>query len=310
MPRDAFALPAYYPDAMSVEYLGPQGLWAVAGSYSPHDHSPTDSPHVHLHARTEVGLVLSGEEVIFYKGHRAPCRAGDVWLCPGWEPHGFRYAQPNTAIVVLRFGPDFLGAESFDGIPWFALFSVAPALRPSVATADLRARVLEIGHSLRRQIRTRPRRWEAAVRADLLRLLAELTRHWAPGDAHPGRATPRPATISRIAPALRLAHAPLSRRPTVPQAAAACGFTVSGFEKAFRRAVGESFTTFAMRARLNSCADQLLHTDRTVAAIAAEAGFVDPSHLRRRFRQRFNCSPSQLRRAAGPPSRRPPPART
>jgi AraC-like DNA-binding protein len=39
----------------------------------------------------------------------------------------------------------------------------------------------------------------------------------------------------------------------------------------------------------------MLNTDRTTAAIAADAGFADASHLHRQFVQQFACTPAEYR---------------
>jgi AraC-like DNA-binding protein len=39
----------------------------------------------------------------------------------------------------------------------------------------------------------------------------------------------------------------------------------------------------------------MLNTDKTIAAIASEAGFADGSHLNRCFLKVYNCTPAKYR---------------
>ncbi|MDX3924251.1 MAG: GlxA family transcriptional regulator [Shinella sp.] len=66
------------------------------------------------------------------------------------------------------------------------------------------------------------------------------------------------------------------------------------FRAAFQSSPLEIFTAL----RLDHARYLLRHSDKSVAAIAAECGFCDSSHLGRAFRRRFESTPAQYR--AGP----------
>ena len=296
----SFGAPQRVAEFAEPDMIGPEGLWAAAG-YSRHADLQPPPSSVHVHARLEVGLVLTGEEEIQYADFVAACRPGDVWLCSSWEPHGFRYTRPKTANVVARFPPDFLGNELLAGRSWLTLLVVPPAERPRVTSAELRTRVLEIGRCMRREIEARPPYWETMVRLDLLRLLAELSRNWQPPEVmrHYGQAPF--VGMAQIMPALNLVHSLPWRKMEVKEAARSCGLGVSSFRRVFRETLGLSFGQFGLRARLAFAAHSLLNSGRTVAAIAQEAGFVDDSHLRHWFRKHYGCSPTEYRRRFGQP---------
>jgi transcriptional regulator GlxA family with amidase domain len=79
------------------------------------------------------------------------------------------------------------------------------------------------------------------------------------------------------------------------EAAEACGLGRAQFSIVFREVVGLSFGRFSRRLRLGVVAQLLLGTDRPVAAIAAETGFVDASHLHRTFVKHYGCTPNAYR---------------
>ena len=284
MPEYSFASPR-----QGRPLVGARGLYAEAIF--------TELPlplDIHLHSEVEVGLVLAGEERIEFSDHQLTCRPGDVWLCGTREPHGFAKSA-GTRNLVLLFAPEFIGEELVGEVPWLTLFSVPPAQRPQVTSPEMRRRVLAIGQVLRGEIEQARPNWQSAVRLELLRLLIELHRGW---DLSRLPRTPGPVRLSslaRLMPALNLVHSLPWRRVEVTEAAAACRLSGSRFQDLFRHTMGVSFGAFGLRARLSYATHRLLNTDRSVAAIAAEAGFVDDSHLHRVFVKQYACTPAQYR---------------
>lgn len=72
--------------------------------------------------------------------------------------------------------------------------------------------------------------------------------------------------------------------------AARFGRSREGFSRMVRRELGVSPHAFRMLARLN-LARQLLRAGEPIAAVAADAGFSDQSHLTRLFRRTFGTTP-------------------
>ncbi len=272
---------------------GQQPLHAIAGY--------NDAPlplDIHVHREVEVGVVLAGEEQIHFSEIVQICRPGDVWLCGSWEPHGWLIDRPRVRNAVLIFQPEFLGEEMLGELPWLTLFAVPPDQRPRVISPETRRRVLAIGQMLRQEIEGQPPDWEALIRIGLLHLLMLLKREWGGKRPAPSGHV-RLSTLARVMPALTLSHSQPWRRVSVATAATACGLSVSHFQSLFHRVVGTSFGQFSLRARLSFAANRVLNTDRSISAIAAEAGFADSSHLHRRFRQQYQRTPRQYRTGGG-----------
>jgi AraC-like DNA-binding protein len=81
---------------------------------------------------------------------------------------------------------------------------------------------------------------------------------------------------------------------TVGQAAKLAGMSREGFSRRFRRLQGMPPHMFSLTERLND-ARKLLRAGEPIAAVAAETGFSDQSHLGRCFRRAFGVTPGQYR---------------
>lgn len=92
---------------------------------------------------------------------------------------------------------------------------------------------------------------------------------------------------------------------TVDVLAARLGISRRALERHFQADLGLSPHAAGLRVRLGQAGHLLCSTDRTVAAIAAQTGFADASHLVRAFRAEFGRTPSEWRQARGRPDGQP-----
>ncbi|MCW2242721.1 helix-turn-helix domain-containing protein [Azospirillum canadense] len=81
---------------------------------------------------------------------------------------------------------------------------------------------------------------------------------------------------------------------TVSQAAQQAGMSREGFSRRFRRQHGMSPHAFWLLEKLND-ARRLLRAGEAIAAVAADTGFADQSHLGRCFRRAFGVTPGRYR---------------
>jgi AraC family transcriptional regulator len=65
--------------------------------------------------------------------------------------------------------------------------------------------------------------------------------------------------------------------------------------RAFRAAYGTTPGEYLRRLRIEWAERTLAHSDRPLAAIAAEAGFSDQSHFTREFRRHTGLTPARFR---------------
>lgn len=271
--------------------LGPDQPFAGRVRQHPH---PT-ALQLEIHQGFEVGVVLSGRVERHSDGFVLLASAGDVWLNPPWEPHGWRVVAAGTTDAVFYFLPEFISDQIFEGPRYLSLFWAPVAERPRVLTIEQREAVLAVTRFLVRELEEKRRGWRSAAQLCLLGLLHTLGRDWEPRSQPAVSERVRAADLERISPALRLVYECQDRRVPIPEAAAACRLSSSQFRQLFRQTMGLGFGSFCRRTRLALVAHLLLSTDLTVEESAGNAGFVDGSHLHRLFVKRYGCTPAEYR---------------
>lgn len=282
-----------YPAQVLPLWLPPEE--PVVG-WSHHYPSATAGVSGDMHALFEIGIILSGARESHFADLVTNVRAGEVWLSPGWEPHGWRWLAPDTRDVVVLFRPDFLGEERFGDFHWLSLFAVPPRFRPQATNAVMRQHVLMLGQELAHEVDERPEAWIAGVRQCLLRLLLTLRRGWEPPPHYLGTSRLTTTALERIMPAIELVCSDPSYRVTVAKGAKACSLSETQFRFLFRQTMATSFWEFAVRTRLAHATHLLGSTALTADAVAKQSGFTDASHLNRLLTRFHGCTVSGYRK--------------
>ena len=250
-----------------------------------------------MHYPLELGIGLTGRVRRYYRDGQIDVEPGEVWVCGMWEPHGYRIISAPCEMLVMIIHPSLLSrmhlGEQHE-IDWLVPFCKPPKQRSGVPKKRHRE-ITKLGRSLiplhNRKITGNQR---IRVQLKLLEILLELF-----DIENSGEATLRPTTdsIDRIAKSLQLVFDNKNCIRT-KLAAKICGMNRNSFAKLFRETMGIKFSEFGLRYRTSSAPDELLKTNTAIKAIAANWGFTDASHLHRCFREHYNCSPAEYRKAS------------
>ncbi len=73
------------------------------------------------------------------------------------------------------------------------------------------------------------------------------------------------------------------------------------FFRNFKQATGSSPVEYLICLRLRHAVDQLIHSDRSIAEIAATCGFYDSNFFCKKFREHYNITPGRCRAMHGLP---------
>ncbi|GAA3883212.1 AraC family transcriptional regulator [Leifsonia kafniensis] len=114
---------------------------------------------------------------------------------------------------------------------------------------------------------------------------------------------PGPETHDVMAHALDYIFANIDTEVRLSVAARLAGMSESAFSRTFKAASGQTFSEMVKRLRLTQACRILEQTDATVTAVAQAVGFSNLSNFNRRFREEYQMTPSQYRRAQAAQSR-------
>lgn len=87
--------------------------------------------------------------------------------------------------------------------------------------------------------------------------------------------------------------------PTLAEAAAAAGLSPAYFSSIFKEELGESYSEYLNRLRVELAAELLVSSDMSLAEVAGACGFDDQSWFTKVFGQHTGMSPGRYRKAGG-----------
>jgi AraC-like DNA-binding protein len=234
----------------------------------------TFPPHLslprHQHPEATVAVILRGGFLGTYAGVQRDCSPMTLVVEPAGASHDNRFAGSATTVLTL---------------------SLAPGSSPAVqALADTHrfsrdAFAAGLARQADAELRSPDELTPLAVEALGLELVARLARTPSEGGAPAWLAEARDLLHERLAESLRLSDV-----------ASAVGVEADRLARAFRRVYREPMATYVRRLRVNAAAELLgAGPDPSIAAIAADVGFADQSHLTRCFVRTLGTTPARYR---------------
>lgn len=244
----------------------------------------------HTHARYAVGAMESGAQTYWCRGEQQVAAPGSLCFINPEEPHDGRNASGEWYIYrMLYIGPahfrravaEMTGRECGEG-DFLPLFRQAAAEDPPAARKLLDFHLaLEDG--------TLPALEAESRLLDLLLTMIRRHASYPPGALQRGRHS---ALVRHVTDYL---HEHLAGNPTLTDLARFAGMTRFHLLRQFKRDTGMAPHTFLTQLRLRH-AQQLLRQGEPAAMVAAATGFVDQSHLNKRFRSAYGLTPIQFLR--------------
>jgi AraC family transcriptional regulator len=211
----------------------------------------------------------------------AVCRRLGLVVIPGGTPHAERFADPGVRCLIVEVTASGatlgeLAARAFD--------------HPAYVSGS---QIASLGLQLHREFRERDDLADLAIEGLVLQISAAVLRQrrgLRDELEAPGRGEPR--WLRRVCD---LMGETLGRPLSVGELATEAGVHPVHLARVFRRRYGVSPSEYARRLRVQAAIDALTHSDRSLAEIAAAAGFADQSHMSRQFRRIVGTPPGTFR---------------
>jgi AraC-like DNA-binding protein len=263
-------------------------LWRVTGLPGLSFFKATFVHHAfgkHAHEDYAIGASESGTETFQCRGDRHWATPGSLILVNPDELHDGRAVGDGYSYRMIYVAPEVFekAAREDSG----SRHAGAPLFRsPMIRDAQLAAMV----HAFNRAAERREGLDQLALEAGLLQLLRGLLdRH---GSKSAADAQPR-RNSGVIRTACRYLEENFAANTTLTDLAAHCAISRFALMRLFSRHIGMPPHAYMTHVRLRT-ARQLLLKGEPAASVAAAVGYVDQSHLTKRFRAAFGVTPGQF----------------
>jgi AraC family transcriptional regulator len=228
----------------------------------------------HSHPQPTIAIILRGGFAGWYGGTDRDCAPMTLVVEPAGASHDNRFGPLPTTIVTLSLGSGSPPAlESVGHVPRFTRDAYSAGLASQADT----------------ELRGPDELTPLAVEGLALELVTRIAR------------TPtEPGMPGWLSEARDLLHERYAESLRMDDVASAVGVEPDRLARAFRRVYREPIASYVRRLRVRAAAELLVAgTDLTIAAIAAEVGFADQSHLTRSFLRTMGTTPARYRASSG-----------
>ncbi|NLD33942.1 MAG: AraC family transcriptional regulator [Clostridiales bacterium] len=248
---------------------------------SRYDGSWRSVPHSHAHA--ELFYCMRGKGYLQIAGEKLPLRDSDCFLI-----------NPSVAHTELS-DPDGLLEYIVIGVSGVR-FSTLQGRQPRYCLIDDRSNSHELLPYFQDMLREVSRRREGylLVCTRILDILLHKIRRHIQVDLTPA---PPPTATSECAEAKRLIDESFTEAITLDWLAEKANISKYYLSRAFHRQYGLSPMHYLIQRRVHEAQHLLQHTDHSLSAIAALAGFSSSSYFSQAFRRLVGQSPREYRKA-------------
>jgi AraC-like DNA-binding protein/mannose-6-phosphate isomerase-like protein (cupin superfamily) len=270
----------------------------------PHPHDLTEVEHTHNF--NELVIVTKGQAMQCLEGVDMPITAGDVFLLQGSQHHYFHDRQ-DLEIFNVMYDLDQLNLpeQELMRMPGYcAMFLLEPAYRQQHRFASRLhldriqlAQVEMLARNMEHECHAREHGFEVMLRAQLLEIMAFLSRTYVQEESTESKA------LLRVGKLIGALENEFARDWSLQEMADAVHMSKSSLLTVFRKATGQAPFHYLLRLRIQRAMELLSNSEKTITEIAFFVGFNDSNNFSRQFRKICRCSPRQFRKETRLPSK-------
>ena len=248
-----------------------------------------DAEKFHYHDFCEITCILSGNGTYYINGTEYPVQPGDIIIFNQVEPHGWVVKDHAMEVFVLTFAPEIIADPAGTAADEYLkpFFYLGSHFRNLITASDKRTSEMRgIMDEIFTEMRRREKGFEGMVRADILRILTLLLRHYEKeGKAPDIDLNEKKRSMKRLEKAVYYINSHYTDNLTLEDVAGKVYMSPSYFSTYFRNVTNRKFSEYVTMLRLNRVQELILTTDRTVSSIAMECGFRNMSNFYRLYKK-------------------------
>jgi len=275
--RDLIDVPAAFPITISVS----EGV-------------SQNAQRLHWHSLLEINYIKQGKGYYLINGNRFDFQQGDILMIHSNDLHR-AFEIEELEMGVIMFDPAYLAMEQrYDtellipfrdiGVRFNHLLD-----RHHPQLSKLRNILID----MTAEYEQKASHYESVVRAELIRFLAYVNRHFSTGEEPSKKRT---SNMNSIRSVLHSMEQQVDYNWTLKELADMAHLSPSRFSALFAQIVGTSPTDYLIQLRLSKAVELLESTDQKIIEIASECGFRNLSNFNRLFKQHVGKLPKEIKR--------------
>ncbi len=254
---------------------------------------PDPEESFHWHNYYEITLILEGSGCYYVNGRALEVAPGDIMIFNNAELHGWQAFRPELRVLVMVFSSALMvGYGDFSEAAYLRSFVERDAaFQNRVPREDpAAARIAEMMREIRKEWAEKTIGYPLMIRADVLRILTMLVRHFHTED---GEASPfdRNRALLRLKPALEYIDANFGKKLSLKETAEQVYMSPNYFSHYFHTATGVSFSDYVSMRRVRQARELLETTSLSIYEIAVSCGFRNSSNFYRLYKKHTGGSP-------------------
>ncbi len=259
-----------------------------------------DPERFHYHDFCEITCVLSGFADYFINGTKYEVEPGDIIIFNQVEPHGWTVTERSMDVLVLTFAPEVVSDPSASSENEYLkpFFYLGSHFRNLISSTDERTgEIRGIMDEIAKEARCKEKGYEGMIRADIMRILTLLIRHYENENPEPDISlNEKKRSMKRLEQAIYYINSHYTDAVTLEEVAALAYMSPNYFSSYFKNVTNRGFSEYLTMLRLNRVQELFLTTDRSVSSIAMECGFRNMSNFYRLYKKHIGPLPGRKSR--------------
>lgn len=256
----------------------------------------TDS--YHYHDFCEITYVKNGRGRYLVNGRCYDVTAGDLIIFNNVEPHGWQVLDHKMDVMVITFAPELVSdpGNVFSGDYLKPFIERGSSFRNCIKASDQTADVIrDIMFEIQTEVKYADKGYKNMIKADILRILTYLTRHYQIGD---DSLIEQKRQLKRLEPALFYINSHYTDVIRLEDVASLTYMSPNYFSSYFKKVIGRSFVEYVTLLRLKRVRELYRMTDCSMAELAMECGFQNVSNFYRMYKKYMGELPDRSERGS------------
>ena len=251
----------------------------------------------HWHSFLEITCILEGSGCYYVSDRAYEVSPGDIVIFNSAELHGWQVFQSEMRVLAMVFSDSIVAGygDLMDKEYLRPFIGRGSNFRNRIGKDEpCAARIADIMQEILGEWRQRSDGYSLMIKADVLRVLTMLVRHYQ-GDARAAERGDPSRALRRLQPAFEYIDANYCGRITLKQAADQVFMSPNYFSHYFHAATHISFSDYVTLRRIRRARELMESSGKSIYEIAIECGFPNSSNFYRLYKKHTGVSPRQGR---------------